>query len=106
MFARYKASSRATSPPPTTATVLFLKKAPSHVAQYETPAPVNSFSPFTPSTLCFAPVAIIMAFVFITSPFTNVISFISPLSSIDVTCPSTNGTFNSSACCLNLTDKS
>ena len=63
IFDRYRASSRAILPPPTTATSLFLKNAPSHVAQYETPAPVNSSSPGTPSFLCFAPVAIRIAFV-------------------------------------------
>ena len=33
IFDRYRASSRAMLPPPTTATSLFLKNAPSHVAQ-------------------------------------------------------------------------
>src|SRR5215211_4672930 len=44
---RYNAASKAGSPAPTIATFLFLKKGPSQTAQYETPLPFNSFSPFT-----------------------------------------------------------
>jgi len=40
------ASSTAAFPPPTTATSLSLKKKPSHVAQAETPKPLNSCSDF------------------------------------------------------------
>ena len=57
--ARYKASVQALSPPPITATLLFLKNGPSQTAQYETPAPDSSFSPGMPSLLCSAPVATI-----------------------------------------------
>jgi len=38
------------------------------VAQYDTPFPVNSSSPFMPSLLCMAPVAIITVFDFISVP--------------------------------------
>ena len=38
------ASSTALFPPPITATSLFLKKKPSHVAQAEIPCPLNFFS--------------------------------------------------------------
>ena len=38
------ASSTAALPPPTTATVLSLKKKPSHVAHAETPKPLNCCS--------------------------------------------------------------
>ena len=41
---RNVASSIAESPPPTTTISLFLKKNPSHVAQYETPKPCSAFS--------------------------------------------------------------
>ena len=40
-FVKNIASSTAAFPPPTTATVLSLKKNPSHVAQAETPKPLN-----------------------------------------------------------------
>ena len=44
--------------PPTTATVLFLKNGPSHVAHAETPKPRYSSSAFKPSQSACAPVAI------------------------------------------------
>ena len=53
------ASSAAANPAPTTNTSRSLKNSPSHVAQYATPLPVNSFSPVNPSFLGLAPVAII-----------------------------------------------
>src|SRR5680860_9928 len=55
---RYRASSTAELPPPTTATVLSLKNAPSHVAQYETPRPRNFFSPTQSKPIGSTPVAI------------------------------------------------
>ena len=48
------------SPPPTTYISKSSKKDPSQVAQYETPLPVNSFSPGQPIGLDDAPVAIII----------------------------------------------
>src|SRR3990167_9186708 len=56
---RYKASSRAASPPPMTATSLPLKKNPSQVAQDETPLPRSRSSDGNPSQSEEAPVAII-----------------------------------------------
>ena len=56
-FVRYIASSTAESPPPITTISHSSKKAPSHVAQYETPLPQCSFSPLQPSSLALAPVA-------------------------------------------------
>ena len=58
-FAKNKDSCKAVSPPPTTNTSTSLKNAASQVAQYDTPAPTNSSSPFTPNLLCFEPIAII-----------------------------------------------
>ena len=59
-----KDSSISSSPFPTKETVLPFVKAPSQVAQYETPAPKNLFSPFTFLAPIFPkPVAIIMYFV-------------------------------------------
>src|SRR3989338_6763709 len=46
----------AVSPPPTTATGLFLKKYPSQTAQLVTPLPINLCSFFRPSHLALAPV--------------------------------------------------
>ena len=65
---RYIASSRAVLPPPTTITFLSLKNPPSQTAQYETPRPVNSFSPFTPKYVGVVPVAMITAFAEYSSP--------------------------------------
>ena len=45
-FVRNIASSTAAFPPPTTATSFSLKKNPSHVAQADTPNPLNSCSDF------------------------------------------------------------
>ena len=53
------ASSTAAFPPPTTATSFSLKKKPSHVAQAETPNPLNSCSDFKFNHLVCAPVEII-----------------------------------------------
>eukprot|EP00965_Chrysotila_dentata_P028815 957890-Pleurochrysis_carterae.AAC.2 len=47
----------AVSPPPTTSTGLFEKRKPSHVAHDETPPPLRSSSPGTPSQRESAPVA-------------------------------------------------
>ena len=59
-----KDSSISSSPFPTRDTVLPFVKAPSQVAQYETPAPKNLFSPFTFLAPIFPkPVAIIIYFV-------------------------------------------
>ena len=55
------ASSMAVSPPPTITTFLSRKKNPSHVAQAETPLPLNRSSPGIPSHRADAPVAIITA---------------------------------------------
>ena len=52
-------SSMAVSPPPTTATFLFLKKKASQVAQAETPWPMSFFSDGSPSHCALAPVAMI-----------------------------------------------
>ena len=59
MFDKNRASSAAVLPPPTTTTSLFLKKNPSHVAQADTPKPINLSSPGIPNHFAFAPVAII-----------------------------------------------
>src|SRR3989344_5828085 len=64
-------SSIAASPPPTTATVLSLKKNPSQVAQAETPFPFNLFSLSRPIHLADAPVARTMAPASIFSPEPN-----------------------------------
>ena len=66
-FERNNASSTAVLPPPATATVLFLKKKPSHVAHAETPKPINSFSPSMLSHFAFAPVAITIEYEWNTS---------------------------------------
>jgi hypothetical protein len=47
----------AESPPPTTTMFWSLKKNPSQVAQVDTPRPMSSRSPGTPSSLAEAPVA-------------------------------------------------
>ena len=54
---RNVASSIAESPPPTTTTTLSRKKAPSQVAQYETPRPWRIRSDSMPSCRALAPVA-------------------------------------------------
>ena len=61
-FVRKVASSIAESPPPTTIISWFLKNAPSHVAQYETPLPANVCSLSSPIFLGFAPVQTITEF--------------------------------------------
>ena len=55
------ASSIAVSPPPTTTSSLSLKKAPSQVAQAETPRPCSRCSPASPSQRALAPVATMTA---------------------------------------------
>ena len=79
---KYIASSTAVSPPPTTYISKSSKKDPSQVAQYETPFPINSFSPGQPIGLDDAPVATITAFDLYTSflPFN---CFIDPCKSTD-----------------------
>src|SRR3989339_739190 len=72
-FVKVKASSNAVSPPPTTATILFLKKKPSQVAQAETPFPRRRCSEGKLSHRAFAPVAIIMDFVFKDCPWTRTV---------------------------------
>ena len=64
-------------PPPTTATVSFLKRLPSHVAQKDIPFPISSFSFSNPKILGFRPVARIM-FSAVYSPFsvTTFFSFV------------------------------
>ena len=56
---RKSASSNAESPPPTTTIVFSLKKAPSQVAQAETPRPWSRCSESSPSQRALAPVATI-----------------------------------------------
>ncbi len=68
------ASSTAAFPPPTTATSLSLKKKPSHVAQAETPKPLNSCSDFKFSHLACAPVDIIIESVVYFCPLSPVAS--------------------------------
>ena len=51
------ASSIAESPPPITITLRSLKKAPSQTPQVETPQPLSSISPGTPSRRGSAPIA-------------------------------------------------
>src|SRR5574344_231369 len=46
--AKYKASTKAADPPPTTASSLFLKKKPSQVAQADTPCPLYCSSDSSP----------------------------------------------------------
>src|SRR5690606_39533133 len=58
----------AVSPPPTTMTCRSLKKNPSHVAQADTPRPISSFSPGTPSHLAEAPVAMMRVWAWYVSP--------------------------------------
>jgi hypothetical protein len=58
---RKVASSMAESPPPTTMMIRFLKNAPSHVAQDETPFAQRRSSPGIPSFFGPAPVATITA---------------------------------------------
>jgi hypothetical protein len=58
---RYVASSRAVSPPPTTAISLSRKKNPSQVAQAETPRPRRRVSLSSPSHSADAPVATMTA---------------------------------------------
>ena len=53
---RQVASSIAVSPPPTPVMTFSLQKKPSHVAQADTPLPMNSFSESSPSHLAVAPV--------------------------------------------------
>ncbi len=60
-FVRKTASSIAESPPPTTITFLFRKKAASQTAQYETPRPCSVRSESSPSWRALAPVATITA---------------------------------------------
>src|SRR3990167_1276969 len=60
-FVRNVASSKAVSPPPTTATDLPLKKNPSQVAQLETPCPRSLVSDSNPSHWAEAPVAMMRA---------------------------------------------
>ena len=105
MPARNTASSTATSPPPTTATVRFLKNAPSHVAQYETPMPESFSSPGTPSLECDAPVASMTAFA-TKSP--SAVWTIFSLAAFSTPCTSAviNETPRLSACILNLSDSS
>ena len=59
---RKLASSIAVSPPPTMATCFSLKKAPSQVAQAETPWPIRRISLGRPSSLALAPVEMIRLF--------------------------------------------
>src|SRR2546425_1596951 len=61
VLASTSASWTAASPPPTTATSWPRKKPPSQVAQCETPRPVSSSSPATPSLRSDAPEAMITA---------------------------------------------
>src|SRR5437660_11561949 len=56
---RYRASSMAESPPPTTMMFWSLKKKPSQVAQVETPRPMSLDSLASPISLAEAPVAMI-----------------------------------------------
>ena len=56
------ASSIAESPPPITITFFPLKKAPSQTPQVETPQPLSSISPGTPSRRGSAPIARITVF--------------------------------------------
>ena len=58
---RNRASSAAVSPPPTTATGWFRKKAPSQVAQADTPRPRSACSDSRPRYRALAPVAIMTA---------------------------------------------
>ena len=60
-FVRKIASSRAESPPPTTAMGLPLKKKPSQVAHVDTPRPISARSAGSPSSRAEAPVATISA---------------------------------------------
>ena len=65
------ASSIAVSPPPTTKTSSPLKKAPSQVAQAETPRFAYSASPGTSSHLAEAPVAMMSVWVFTVRPLSS-----------------------------------
>ncbi len=60
------------SPPPTTKTSSPLKKAPSQVAQAETPRLVYSASPGTLSHLAEAPVAMMIVWLFSVRPLSSV----------------------------------
>ena len=91
------ASSNATSPPPTTAVILFLKNAPSHVAQYETPMPVSLSSPSTFNLEGEFPVAIINALAS-NVPSSVVTVLTSPVTSSEITSVHTFSISNLSAC--------
>src|SRR5215211_4914715 len=105
---RYNAASKAGSPAPTIATFLFLKKGPSQTAQYETPLPFNSFSPFTFKSLGVLPNARIRAwpeyslsllFVFTIKPLPRPSSLCSVMES---TSSYANSAPKFLACCSNL----
>src|SRR5659263_244961 len=100
------ASVIAESPPPITTTTLSLKKKPSHVAQYETPLPINSISPFAPSFFGVVPEAIITDFASM-SPSDVLTIFVFPLSSMALTSymPLISSP-NLRACCSNLIARS
>jgi len=70
-FVKNVASSIAESPPPATTNSRFLKKGPSHVAQYETPLPAKVASPSNPSFFGVAPVAMMTAFASYSSDAVN-----------------------------------
>ena len=101
---KYKVSSKAVFPPPTTATVFPLKKLPSHVAQNETPFPTNSFSFGRFKVLFSNPLAIIIAFA-VYSP-TEVLTFLSSPSSTESTFSNLISAPSSSACFFKLLEKS
>ena len=67
-WVRYSASSRALSPPPTTAISLSRKKKPSHVAQALTPRPRRRVSLSRPIHRASAPVATITASAWYSTP--------------------------------------
>src|SRR5215217_2696765 len=103
---RYNAASKAGSPGPTIATFLFLKKGPSQTAQYETPLPFNSFSPFTFKSLGVLPNARISALLEYSSSLLFVFTIKPPPpSSLCSVMESTSSYANSApkflACCSN-----
>mmetsp|Transcript_31153 Transcript_31153/g.74277 ORF Transcript_31153/g.74277 Transcript_31153/m.74277 type:complete len:258 (-) Transcript_31153:42-815(-) len=99
VLARTSASSMAVSPPPTTITSLPRYMCPSHVAQLDTPPPLISYSPLTPSQLLSAPVATTTACVSMTDEFVRTLSGRS-LASTSTTVSASNVAPNSIACCL------
>ena len=91
-------SSMAVSPPPTTATGTFRKKAPSHVAHADTPRPISFCSDSNPRYLAEAPVAMMTARASCVLPSSSDTFSGLPLKSTETTLAETNRVPNRAAC--------